>query len=284
MSESEELIVVDGPSVFQQPSTQATFKKRELYEKALAARSSKNAVATDLSMSSSEPGPSTQLASSTERSTTTAVTSVATSVLRTARHHSAGPKRDANPVTSFPSAVSSAGPQLAMSSYPFRAAAAAAAAPECKPHPIIFGENIFIECSLLKSNVLLLREALLNPNLQAMDLQAITDDIRKAKEVLVEKVCLPLSDIQRTLQEQMSREHVAAMQSAAHTGSVYGSLGHDLAAAAAAAASLPLAPSALHPYPSHLYLYPVQEPLAERSRAAPAPDASCAPFSAQPAH
>lgn len=269
MSESEELIVVDGPSVRQQPpppppttTHQATFKKRELYEKALAAR--KNASGAH------EPGPSTQLAASS--SATGTVTSVATSVVRTARQHSA-PKRDANPATSFPSAVSSAGPQLAMSGYPFRPAA------ECKPHPIIFGENIFIECSLLKSNVLLLREALLNPNLQAMDLQAITDDIRKAKEVLVEKVCLPLTDIQRTLQEQMSREHAAAMQSA-HTSSVY-SLGHDLAAAAAAA-SLPLAPSALHPYPSHLYLYPVQEPLAERR--APAPDASCAPFSAQPAH
>lgn len=269
MSESEELIVVDGPSASAfQPHREATFKKRELFEKSMAARKS---YATDLSL----PGTSTQLTSTTPSSSSAASTSaaaaaptsVATSVLRTARHPA--PKRDSNPVTSFPSAVSGAAPQLAMSSYPFRPQA------ECKPHPIIFGENIFIECSLLKSNVLLLREALLNPNLQAIDLQAITDDIRKAKEVLVEKVCLPLTDIQRTLQEQMSREHAAAMQSA-HTNSVY-SLGHDLASA-----NLPLAPSALHPYPSHLYLYPVQEPLSERRPAVP--DASCAPFSAQPAH
>lgn len=272
MSESEELIVVDGPtaSAFQS-HREATFKKRELYEKSMAARKH---FPTDLSLTSAatsagEAGPSTQLPSTTSA----AATSTTSTALRAARHSMA--KRDSNPAaTSFPSSVQ----QLAMSSYPFRPAPASALA-ECKPHPIIFGENIFIECSLLKSNVLLLREALLNPNLTPVDLQAITDDIRKAKEVLVEKVCLPLSDVQRTLQEQMSREHVAAvaMQSAAHTSSVYSSLGHELA-------NLPLAgPSALHPYPSHLYLYPVQEPAGER-RSAPGSDASCAPFSAQPAH
>lgn len=131
----------------------------------------------------------------------------------------------------------------------------------------------------------MLKEALSNPNLAAVDLQTLTNDVRKAKEVLVEQVSLPLNDIQRELQEQISQEqqqqHTSLFHPATTTTNpvpVYAL--HELRT------NLPLTPTASHPYPSHLYLYPVTDQLTD-SRRIPLginTDQSCAPYNAQSAH
>lgn len=231
-----------------------SYKKREVYEKLVASKKTPNAEAPSsiaaVVQSLDNPGPSSNLTASFSS--------------RSSRQSAA--KREIN---STPAALLTLNGQ---SSVPplFRSHVS-----DCKPHPVIFGENIFIECSLLKSNLLLLKEALLNSNLANIDLQTLTNDVRKAKEILVEQVSLPLNDIQRELQQQISQE-----QAAFHSTNpvpVY-SL-HEFRT------SLPVTPTPSQPYPSHLYLYPVTEPLADRRLSLGiSSDQSCIPYNAQPAH
>lgn len=251
MSLNEELNADDRPSPFQ-IHRQNSYKKREVYEKLVASRKipsvdgASSSASSIMAQSIDNSGPS----------------SLPTQFMSRPSRQSAA-KRENN----SSSTLGSNGPPTVTSSLRTNQS-------DCKPHPVIFGENIFIECSLLKSNLLLLKEALSNPNVAAVDLQTLTNDVRKAKEVLVEQVSLPLNDIQRELQEQISQERSAFFS--ANPVPVYAL--HEFRT------NLPSTPTASHPYPSHLYLYPVTDQLTDRRNPLSIADQSCVPYNAQPAH
>ncbi len=270
MSENEELTVDDGPprSAFQF-HREGSYKKREVYEKLVAAK--KNPVNDGASSSSimaqsqSNPGPSslpTQPVSRPPRQ--------CSALKRESNSTSAMLNVTGHPFLSVPFLPSSSSlhhsHQLPSS---FRWDVS-----DCKrPLPAIVGENMFIECSLLKSNILLLKDALANPNMSSSDLQVLANEVKKAKDLLVEKVLLPLDDVQRELQDQISKER--AVFHGIHAKNLF-----DFR-------NLPLAHTASNPYPSQLYLYPDTDQLPERRISHGIPDQSCAPlppFSAQPAH
>lgn len=271
MSGSVEM-AAEGAS-FQSSHREPSYKKREVYEKLMASRKSPLDVPASgpvamhpAGSGSSNPGPSSQL------------TPPAASRLS----RPSATKRDCTPAASFhltaPSAVGAAATPTTSLPLPPRSSSLAA----CKPHPVIFGENIFIECSLLKSNVFLLKEALLNATLADAELHAITDDVRTAREILNEKVTLPLTEIQKKLQDQISREQVSTIHSTTTTTATTQpspAYGQDYSP------TLPLTPTALHPYPSHLYVYPSQDQLLDRRVQLGIPEhQTCVSFSAQPAH
>lgn len=273
-----------------------SYKKREVYEKLMA---SKKGLATSID------GPSSSSSSIMEQSTDNpGPSSLAMSFLSrsSSRQTTANSsKRDSQTTNSSSSSSSTTTTPMLNGAPPLMTPAAAAAAaasalgagltssfrshlPDCKPHPVIFGENIFIECSLLKSNLLLLKDALSNPNLAVVDLQTLIHDVRRAKEVLVEQVSLPLIDIQRELQEKISLEHAASVLHATNPMVPVYSL-HEFRTTLP---NVTTPPSASNPYPSHLYLYPVTEPLTDARRNATLvggiPEQNCPPFNAQPAH
>lgn len=256
MSENEKSTVDDGhrhPVSAFQLHRESSYKKREVYEKLVA---SKKTPVVDGAPSSSimaqsvgNPGPSSLQASL---------------VSRPSRQSAA--KRESN--SSLTSAMLSLNGPPTSSSF-------ASNLPDCKPYSLLLGENILVECSLLKRYLLLLKDALSKPDLSVVELQTLTHDVRKAREVLVEKVAVPLNDFQRELQEQISHEHI---QSAIVGPPVHSF--HELRNSLL----LPPTPTATHPYPSHLYMYPGSEQLTDRRNPLGITDQSCVPYNAQPAH
>lgn len=257
MSENEEELTVDDghPVSAFQLHRESSYKKREVYEKLVA---SKKTTVVDGASSSSimaqsvgNPGP-TSSSSSLQASL----------VSRPSRQSAA--KRESN--SSMTSAMLSLnGPPSSFASN----------LPDCKPYSLLLGENILVECSLLKRYLLLLKDALSKPDLSVVELQTLTHDVRKAREVLVEKVAVPLNDFQRELQEQISHEHI---HSAIAGPSVHSF--HEIRNSLL----LPPTPTATHPYPSHLYMYPGSEQLTDRRNPLSITDQSCVPYNAQPAH
>lgn len=124
--------------------------------------------------------------------------------------------------------------------------------PECLPNPVTFGEHLYLECTILKNNLLLLREALGRHNgsgLEMPELFHVLEDIRRAKEELDRKVSRPLGDLKDELDRRLTHHRQAAAS----------------AAAAAAAptdprvlrtpftASAHFIPTQLHPFPPHYF-------------------------------
>ncbi|XP_046636292.1 uncharacterized protein LOC124314999 [Daphnia pulicaria] len=257
MSENEEELTVDDghPVSAFQLHRESSYKKREVYEKLVA---SKKTTVVDGASSSSimaqsvgNPGP-TSSSSSLQASL----------VSRPSRQSAA--KRESN--SSMTSAMLSLnGPPSSFASN----------LPDCKPYSLLLGENILVECSLLKRYLLLLKDALSKPDLSVVELQTLTHDVRKAREVLVEKVAVPLNDFQRELQEQISHEHIHSAIAGPPVHSF-----HELRNSLL----LPPTPTATHPYPSHLYMYPGSEQLTDRRNPLSITDQSCVPYNAQPAH
>ena len=266
MSENEELTVDDGPpaSAFQL-HRESSYKKREVYEKLVASKkipfNDGASSSSIMAQSVSNPGPSSLPNQS---------------VSRPPRQSAA--KRDSNSTSSMLSVTGH--PFLSVPFLPSSSslqhshqlpASIRWEVSECKrPLPAIVGENMFIECSLLKSNILLLKDALSNPNMAVSDLQILANEVKKAKDLLMEKVSLPLDDIQKELQDQISNEHAVF-----HAKNLF-----DFR-------TLPLTHTAANPYPSQLYLYPDTEQLPERRVPHAIPDPSCIPsppYNAQSAH
>lgn len=257
MSESEELTVDDGHPVSAfQLHRENSYKKREVYEKLVA---SKKIPVAEAASSSSIMAQSTGNAGPSQ------------AVARPSRQSAA--KRESN--SSLTSAMLSLnGPSTSFTSN----------LADCKPYSILLGENILVECSLLKRYLLLLKDALSKPDLSVVELQTLTHDVKKAREVLLEKVAVPLNDFQRELQEQIPHEHVAFQSNSGpsfhsvNSGAPVHSF-HEFRNSLL----LPLTPTATYPYPSHLYVYPYPEQLTDRRNQGIA-DQSCVPYNAQPAH
>ncbi|KAI9565696.1 hypothetical protein GHT06_009487 [Daphnia sinensis] len=263
MSESEELTVDDGHPVSAfQLHRESSYKKREVYEKLVASK--KTPIADGASSSSIMA-----------QSVGNAGPSVSHAVARPSRQ-SAAKRESSSSLT--PAMLSLNGPPTSFS--PNLA--------DCKPYSILLGENILVECSLLKRYLLLLKDALSKPDLSVVELQTLTHDVKKAREVLMEKVAVPLNDFQRELQEQIPHEHVAF-----HSSNSGGPPFHSVNSAGPPVHSfhelrnsllLPLTPTATYPYPSHLYVYPYPEQLTDRRNPVGITDQSCVPYNAQPAH
>ena len=215
MSDGEELVVEGGPL----RSNRDTLKKREYYGKHLIIsneeRQSEYSKETTQPVAYSGPSPS-----------------------RLTQYSFKHSRRETG---NFPSSIAIASnsslPLATSREFSFRSVT------ECKSGPLTFGENMFIECTLLKNNILLLRDALLNSNVEVSILQSIVDNIQKANDVLNSKICVQLNEILKELHERTVRESL--------TNDGVSNLGHTNPISSI----LPFTPTAMHPYPPPFYFH-----------------------------
>ena len=157
------------------------------------------------------------------------------------------------------------------SSHQFAATPSFSSRSEGKTDPLAFGENMYVECTLLKNNALLLRDALRNSNLEVAVLRALIEDVRNAKDALNKNISAQLSVILEELQERIGREQGPTnvrVSSVAHPNPFNPNLGFS--------SQFPFTPTAIHPYPPPFYFQHMHEPLVSES--------GFTPYSTQTAH
>lgn len=132
---------------------------------------------------------------------------------------------------------------------------------DVRPCPQVFGEHLTTVCTVLKNNLVLLKQELvsLQPKLELRDLFVILEDIRRAKEELDRRVSRPLVDVQTELERRIAAGQLAVATSHNISGrhTINGALvpnfptGHH---------HFPFTPTPLHPFPPFSYLSAPQWP------------------------
>jgi signal recognition particle GTPase len=243
MSESEKL-VVDGELVFSAlRSHQDTLKKREYYGKHLITNNKErhSEYAEEAIQPVTYPGPSH---------------------LTPCRSKQLIFRRETVP-SSIAMGSNSTVPLATSRAFSFRSVI------ECNSGPLTLGENMFIECTLLKNNVLLLRETLLNSNIEVSTLQTLVEDINKAKDAINKKISVQLNEILKELHEQIVRKSFSNDRASnlEHTNTL--------------SSLLPFTPTAMHPYPPPFYFHQFKQ--FDRPPVV-VPESSFSPYSTQSAH